>query len=496
MKKPPRPFINIFIFFMIGHFFIAPGHAESIRKCVRAGQFYPAQASDLNQAIDDLTRKASATRVQAPPDKALKALILPHAGYVYSGWTAAHASLVLSKNRFSKVILLAPDHRVGFRGGAISDVSAYETPLGRIMLHPDAAKLCRDFDMFQSIPASDQAEHSIEVILPFLQRYMEKFELVPIVLGQCDIHRIAAAIDPLIDQNTLVVVSSDLSHDLSYSDAVEKDRETIRMILHLDTGELTKHTDAACGMGPIRVLMDLAQQRAWQPLLLHYSNSGDTAGGRDRVVGYSAVAFYGGSSMQQNDSEQKLNSAQGQVLVKLARRTVSERLGQKTDAAESKAFETDLTDMDFQARRGTFVTLHKDGQLRGCIGSLAARESILDSVKHNALNAAFHDPRFPPLAADELDSVDFEVSILTEPQPLEYADSGDLLNKLRPKVDGVIIRKNAKSATFLPQVWNQLPRPEDFLSHLCRKAGLSFDAWQNTKLEVSTYQVRYFEEKK
>ncbi|MFH2219075.1 MAG: AmmeMemoRadiSam system protein B [Pseudomonadota bacterium] len=496
MKKPLRPFITVFMFFIICHFFIAQGHAENIRKCVWAGQFYPAQSSDLNQAIDDLSRKARATRVQAPPDKTLKALILPHAGYVYSGWTAAHASLVLSKNRFSKVILLAPDHRVGFRGGAISDVSAYETPLGRIMLHPDAAKLRRDFDMFQAIPASDQAEHSLEVILPFLQHYIGEFTLVPIVLGQCDIHRIAAALDPLIDTNTLVVASSDLSHYLPYSDAVEKDRETIRMILNLDGGELIKHTDSACGVGPILVLMNLAQQRAWQPILLHYSNSGDTAGGRDRVVGYSAVAFYGGSSMQQNDSEQKLNSAQGQVLVKLARRTVSERLGQKTEDAKSGALETDLTDMDFQARRGTFVTLHKDGRLRGCIGSLAARESILDSVKHNALNAAFHDPRFPPLAADELDSVDFEVSILTEPQPLEYADSGDLLNKLRPKVDGVIIRKDAKSATFLPQVWDQLPRPEDFLSHLCRKAGLSSDAWQHTKLEVSTYQVRYFEEKK
>ena len=132
--------------------------------------------------------------------------------------------------------------------------------------------------------------------------------------------------------------------------------------------------------------------------------------------------------------------------------------------------------------------------MRGCIGNLTANEPLSEGVRRNAINAAFHDPRFPPLTDKELDEVDIEVSILTEPQPLDYVDGEDLLTRLRVDVDGVIIRKGHASATFLPQVWEQLPDPEEFLGHLCMKAGLSSDAWRQNKLDVLTYQVQYFEE--
>ena len=144
--------------------------------------------------------------------------------------------------------------------------------------------------------------------------------------------------------------------------------------------------------------------------------------------------------------------------------------------------------------RGTFVTLTIKGELRGCIGSLEGREPIVDGVRHNAVNAAFHDPRFRPLGRQELDKVTIEVSILSEPQPLAYTDGEDLLGRLRPGTDGVIIRKGYASATFLPQVWEQLPDKEEFLTHLCLKAGLAPDAWRRGDLEVLTYQVQYFEE--
>ncbi len=189
-----------------------------------------------------------------------------------------------------------------------------------------------------------------------------------------------------------------------------------------------------------------------------------------------------------------LSKNQGKALVRLARRTIMERLDQKTVGDETG----NLTDISFQEMRGTFVTLTIKDQLRGCIGSLDTTESILEGVRRNAVNAAFNDPRFSPLKAGELDKVDIEVSILTEPQPLEYQDSADLLSKLRVNVDGVILRKGSASATFLPQVWEQLPLPEKFLSHLCEKARLPGDAWENEKekLEVLTYQVQYFEEEK
>lgn len=199
--------------------------------------------------------------------------------------------------------------------------------------------------------------------------------------------------------------------------------------------------------------------------------------------------------MQLNhDNSHSLSPEQGRLLVKLARQTLMERLGRKVPQDNIDSLNEALADPCFQISCGTFVTLKIKGQLRGCIGNLTASESLISGIRRNALNAAFHDPRFAALSASELDRVEIEVSILTEPKPLNYRDSADLLKKLRPKVDGVTICLGHASATFLPQVWEQLPNPQDFLSHLCMKAGLAADAWKNNKLEVSTYQVQYFEE--
>lgn len=192
------------------------------------------------------------------------------------------------------------------------------------------------------------------------------------------------------------------------------------------------------------------------------------------------------------DSSQPLKKHQGQALMKLARQTIAERLGKKSITVDPDA----MADIVFQDHRGTFVTLTINKQLRGCIGNLDSTESILAGIKRNAVNAAFHDPRFSPLKAHELDRVDIEISILTEPHRLEYRDSKDLLSKLRVHVDGVILSKGPASATFLPQVWEQLPRPDQFLSHLCMKAGLPADDWKKSRLDILTYQVQYFEEKK
>jgi MEMO1 family protein len=467
--------------------------ADVIRKPVYAGSFYPDKRTELTAMINRFTRRIKPDAVQLPSQMSLKALILPHAGYQYSGSTAAYASQVLKKYQFKKVVILAPDHRVGLAGGAVSDVVAYETPLGLIKLHNDAVKLRRKSNLFKSIAASDLYEHSLEVVLPFLQYYLKDFELVPVILGRVNIDTVTAEIEPLLDEDTLLVVSSDLSHYLPYSQAVTRDRETIEMILTLDNANLIARDNAACGKIPILIAMGLARRHGWQPLLLHYTNSGDTAGDRERVVGYAAIAFYGGSTMKSNnDSPQDLNAHQGQTLVKLARQTIAERLG----ATSADIDDVALEGVEFQARRGTFVTLTINGQLRGCIGSLEPSESILDGVRHNAVNAAFHDPRFPQLSTAELQQTDIEVSILTQPQPLKYKDADDLLSKLQPHVDGVILRKGPARATFLPQVWDQLPQPEKFLSHLCLKAGLSADTWQKGRLEILTYQVQYFEEEK
>jgi AmmeMemoRadiSam system protein A len=188
-----------------------------------------------------------------------------------------------------------------------------------------------------------------------------------------------------------------------------------------------------------------------------------------------------------------LTENQGQILVRLARATIAARLG-LADTISKLIPGNSLADPAFQEQRGTFVTLKIRNQLRGCMGCLTPSESILAGIQRNATNAAFNDPRFPPLTAPELAEAEIEISILTNPRELEYSDGSDLLKKLRPNIDGVIISKGVARATFLPQVWEQLPRTEDFLAHLCRKAGLSPDAWQKGEMEVAIYQAQYFHE--
>ena len=198
--------------------------------------------------------------------------------------------------------------------------------------------------------------------------------------------------------------------------------------------------------------------------------------------------------MAQNPQDSNLTREQGQLLVKLARNTISKQLGKTSKETDADQLDQALSQKAFDKNCGTFVTLNKKGQLRGCIGCLTGEEKIPDSVRHNAVNAAFHDPRFSPLSEQELDEIEVEVSVLSEPKPLDYSDAQDLLGKLRVNIDGVILGKGQTRATFLPQVWEQLPDPKFFLTHLCRKAGLPGDAWQTSKLDISTYQVEYFEE--
>ncbi|MFH1981069.1 MAG: AmmeMemoRadiSam system protein B [Pseudomonadota bacterium] len=473
-------------------------HAASVRSAVWAGQFYPATPEALSAVIEDLLRQATegGGRYRSPfPDAVPRAIVLPHAGYVYSGITAAHGLATLPAGGIDKVILMGPDHRVGLSRAAVSDVDGYETPLGRVPLHPDARALLTDTDLFQYSPASDRMEHSLEVVLPYLQQRLGRFSLVPVVVGQMDPQPLARRINRLLDDRTLLVVSSDLSHFLPYEQAVARDKETLALIRSGNAAALMHERDRACGSIPLAVLLEIARERGWQPSIIHYSNSGDSAGTRERVVGYAAVVFYGGSSMGNLTVSQSsaMGPDDGQALVALARQTIKEKLGLTTDPESSTQLEARLRNPIFHQPGGTFVTLKKKGQLRGCIGTLSARQPLKDDVAQNAINAAFRDPRFKPLTAAEFNQVDIEVSVLSDPQPLFYDSAEDLVKKLRPGVDGVIIQKGMRRATFLPQVWDQLPTHKAFLGHLCLKAGLPESAWKDGELEVSTYQVTYFE---
>jgi AmmeMemoRadiSam system protein A len=187
-----------------------------------------------------------------------------------------------------------------------------------------------------------------------------------------------------------------------------------------------------------------------------------------------------------------LTAQQGQILARLARQHIEHHLAVK---ASNPVTADELQAPAFHQKRAVFVTLHKQQDLRGCIGSLASVESIVEGVKRNALSAAFDDYRFEPLTATELPDLHIEISILTDPQPLAYGTADELTERLRPAVDGVILRgPGGAGATFLPQVWQQLPTPEQFLGHLCRKAGLADGAWRSGTLQIFVYQVQSFEE--
>jgi AmmeMemoRadiSam system protein A len=212
---------------------------------------------------------------------------------------------------------------------------------------------------------------------------------------------------------------------------------------------------------------------------------------QDRKAGNAAASTVKNNAVEEHmKGQRKLLEEQGRYLLMVARNTIEAELFNR------KASQNEDTDPPavFLERCGTFVTLTKDGNLRGCIGHIIPRESMIEGVRVNALNAAFRDPRFQPVKKGEWDRIKIEVSVLTNPERLAYAGGDDLFEKLRSGVDGVIIKKGYHQATFLPQVWEQLPDKRDFLTHLCLKAGLHGDAWREGDLEVSTYQVEAFSE--
>jgi MEMO1 family protein len=461
------------------------------RKSIWDGKFYPSSPAELKEMIQQYLNKAELdpSLTKRP---GLKAVVMPHAGYIYSGLVAAYSAKLLQGKTFTKVFIIGLDHKVGFEGGAISETEAYATPLGKVPLHNNAKDLRRN-PLFKSVPASDQAEHSVEVEVPFLQQSLSSFTMIPLVLSSVDAQAVAESLIPYLDDTSLLVISTDLSHYLPYQQAVQKDTQTISMIKNQDFNGLASAENAACGKLPLLVLMHLSQKLGWEPVLLKYANSGDAAGDKDQVVGYAAMAFFKTEEAPRKHgsvSVQGITDLEGKYLVSLARKAIT------TYSKDQQRCEINLSEVSPALLKecGAFVTLTKNSDLRGCIGSLTAERPLVESVRDNAINAAFSDPRFPPVSPAELSELHLEVSVLSSPQLLTYNGSDDLIKKLRPGIDGVIIKRGYRQATFLPQVWVQLPQVRDFLSRLCEKAGLDGDDWTHGDMQVFTYHVQAFHE--
>jgi AmmeMemoRadiSam system protein B/AmmeMemoRadiSam system protein A len=453
------------------------------RPAAVAGLFYPADASALSAQIARLIAAVVPSAVTRPP----KLLIVPHAGYVYSGSVAAHAyaSLTRWRERIARVVMLGPAHRVAVSGLAAPTVASFETPFGLVDVDHEALAQLADLPQVIASDAAHATEHALEVQLPFLQTVLDRFTLVPLAVGRARVDEAAAVLERLWGgDETLIVISSDLSHYLPYSRAREMDRATVDRILRLDPA---LESDQACGAIPIAAALVAARKHGLAPRLLDLRNSGDTAGDRTRVVGYCAVAFEARAT--DASSERTLNDEHdadlGDALTTRARNAIAREfdLAPRPEPAHAA----------LRQPGATFVTLLVRGQLRGCIGALEASRALAEDVRIQALNAAFRDSRFPPLRLDEFDDLEIEVSLVEPMQPLPVRDEVHAHESLRPGLDGVVLRWRGRSATFLPQVWDKLPEPSEFLAALKRKAGLSADFWASD-LQLWRYQVRKFRE--
>ena len=447
---------------------------SSVRSAAVAGLFYPGEPRALAAEVEDLLAGAGEPqpRLGFP-----KALIVPHAGYIYSGSVAARAydELVPARGTVRRVVMLGPVHRVPVRGLAVPGAQGFATPLGTVPIDQQALAAVRGLPQVVQSDAAHALEHALEVQLPFLQRQLGEFSLVPFAVGMASVEEVAEVIERLWGgRETLLVLSTDLSHYHSYDEARRIDATTLERI-----GGLAQDLDPeeACGATPLNGLLAAAKRRNLSIRLLGACNSGDTAGGKGRVVGYSAF------SLDEPGGAVSVDEA-GATLLGIARGAIEGRLLGSAASVEAP----------WLGQAGaTFVTLTRDGALRGCIGSLQAARALGVDVAENALGAAFRDPRFSPVEAAEWPRCRVEVSLLSAAKPMRFADEADLLAQIRAGEDGLILEADGRRATFLPQVWEGLPDKRQFLRELARKAGLPADL-RLGRCKVSRYRVAKWKE--
>lgn len=429
------------------------GQPQRARAAAVAGSFYPAGAGALRAAVAALL--AGAGRAGDAP----KALIVPHAGYIYSGPVAAQAYAMLAgaADRIRRVVLLGPAHRVYLHGLALPSAQRFDTPLGPVPLDLDAIQRIAALPQVGVMDEAHAEEHSLEVQLPFLQQLLPDFSLVPLVVGDATPREVAEVLAQLWGgPETLIVISTDLSHYHDYATAQRLDAATSHAIEQLALEQIGPRQ--ACGCMPLRGLLQLCRERGLAVRCLDLRNSGDTAGPRDRVVGYGAYAVAESASLAQH----------ADALLAVARASIAGGLdGRAAARPDAGAFPAALREC-----RAAFVTLTIAGRLRGCIGTTEARLPLVNEVAESAWNAAFRDPRFAPLSRAEFAGAALGISVLSVPQSLPFTGEAQLLAQLQPGVHGLIIEQGERRATFLPAVWDSLPEPVAFLAQLKCKAGI------------------------
>lgn len=456
-----------------------------IRQPAVAGAFYPGDPEQLRAQVREFL--AEAERDMAADAPVPKAIVVPHAGYVYSGAAAARAFARLkpAAATINRVVLLGPCHRVAVGGLALSGAESFATPLGDIPIDGKAAMAVIDLPQVVLFEPSHMEEHSLEVQLPFLQEVLGDFKLLPLAVGDADPEQVAQVLEALWGgPETLIVISTDLSHFLDDAAARRLDGATRRAVEALAPEDIGD--DQACGRYPLKGFLTLARRWGMRVETLALCNSGDAGGGRDRVVGYGTWAFFEQDNFE--TQTRALLKEHGGALLKIAAASIGNGMTKASPLIPG----LETLPPALAADGACFVTLKLDGELRGCIGTVEARRPLAQDVAENAFASAFRDPRFPPVTPGEMTLLEVSISVLGPPAPMTVGGEEDLLAQLRPGIDGLIIEDRGRRALFLPSVWKQLPDPRRFLDHLKAKAGMpagamtkNLQAWRFITAEVS-----------
>ena len=468
---------------------------KEIREPAVAGAFYPDKPEILSRDVKKYIENAKKEKIEGE----IVALVSPHAGYMYSGQVAATAYKLVEEKTFDSVVVVAPSHRALFKGASLYDRGGYRTPLGVVPVDTELSKKMMERKKeIQFLPEAHSQEHSLEVQIPFLQVVLKSFKLIPIVMEPYwnweTCQSVASAIAETVKgKRVLLVASTDLSHFYTYNRAVELDKIFLNHIERFDVEglnrDLKSNRTEACGGGAVVTIMLAAKMLgANHGKVLKYANSGDVTGDRGRVVGYAAGVFYKTAGGKEKMKEEKkvgvdlgLTEEEKKTLHQIAK-TVIENKAKGKAVPDFKIESTTLKE-----NRGAFVTLHKKGQLRGCIGYIEGHGPLHKTIEEMAEAAAFRDPRFTPVKEKELPELDLEISVLT---PLKRISD---VNEIQVGKHGIYIKKGWYSGLLLPQVateyrWDR----QTFLEHTCQKAGLPSNAWKEKDTEIYIFSADIF----
>jgi AmmeMemoRadiSam system protein B/AmmeMemoRadiSam system protein A len=474
--------------------------AEKARGYLKTGNWYPAEKGQL---VKDLGKYFDGV-VDSRIEGRIRALVVPHAGLAYSGYCAAQAFGQLKElDRIKRVILLGVSHRGGFYGACVSDFDTNATPLGALTVDRSITAQLAKEKMFRVDNRVMEYEHSLENQLPFLQKVLgkRKVKIVPILFGRLkkkDFAAMATIIKKYMDEKTLVVASSDLTHYgrnfgyVPFKDNLKEklsrlDMGLVQTIERLDFTSYYKFKEdtgiTMCGFAPVGVMIKLFGPKKFNGKLLSYYKSGDFNNDYSVSVSYAGVAIVEGAV------ELSLTKKEKENVMRLARKTLESHFSGKGMPLDSDIQKDFSISRNLKRTAGVFVTLKKKGQLRGCIGTIIGSEPIYKGVMHNVLKAALQDPRFSAVQKSELEDIEIEISVMT---PLQLIDD---YKTIRLGTDGVIIRKGTQQAVYLPQVATETGWDLDlFLGSLCRKAGLPMTAYRDKGMDFYIFQALVFHE--